>query len=70
MKAALPRRPLRIERHCSGPRRTRFIWQDEGEGEDEDVVEARKREMIASGAARPTDRFITARWCAPDEGKG
>ena len=45
MKAALPRRVLRIERHCSGPRRTRFIWQDAGE---EDVVEARKREMIAS----------------------
>ena len=68
MKAALPRRLLRIERHCSGPRRTRFIWQDEGEGED--VVEARKRDMIASGQARPTDRFITARWHAPDEGGG
>jgi hypothetical protein len=50
MKAALARRILRIERHCSGPRRTRFIWQDAGEGED--VVEARKREMIASGVAR------------------
>jgi hypothetical protein len=68
MKAALPRRLLRIERHCSGPRRTRFIWQDESEGED--VIAARKREMIARGVARPTDRFITARWGAPDEGRG
>ena len=68
MKAALPRRLLRIERHCSGPRRTRFIWQDEGEGED--VIAARKREMIARGVARPTDRFITIGWRAPDEGKG
>jgi hypothetical protein len=68
MKAALLRRLLRIERHCSGPRRTRFIWQDEGEGED--VIAARKREMIARGVARPTDRFITIGWRAPNEGKG
>jgi hypothetical protein len=68
MKAALSRRLYRIERHCSGPRRTRFIWQDAGEGDD--VVEARKRAMIASGAARPTDRFITARWSGRDEGRG
>jgi hypothetical protein len=68
MKAALARRVSRVERRCSGPRRTRFIWQDAGEGED--VVEARKRDMIASGVARPTDRFITARWRAPDEGSG
>jgi hypothetical protein len=60
MKPALARRLLRVERRCDRPRRTRFIWQDAGEGED--VVEARKRAMIASGAARPTDRFITARW--------
>jgi hypothetical protein len=68
LKAALPRRVLRIERRCSGPRRTRFIWQDAGEGEE--VVEVRKRAMIASGVARPTDRFITARWRASDEGRG
>jgi hypothetical protein len=68
MKAALTRRILRVERRCDGPRRTRFIWQDEGEGDD--VVEARKRAMIASGVARPTDRFITARWRASDEGRG
>ena len=59
MKAALARRLFRIERRCDEPRRTRFIWQDAGEGDD--VVEARKRAMIASGVARPTDRFITAR---------
>ena len=34
------------------------------------VVEARKRDLIASGLARPTDRFITAGWRAPREGKG
>jgi hypothetical protein len=68
MKAALGRRMLRIERHCTGPRRTRFIWQDAGEGDD--VVEVRKRAMIASGTARPTDRFITARWSGRDEGRG
>jgi hypothetical protein len=68
MKPAPTRRMLRIERRCDAPRRTRFIWQDEGEGDD--VVEARKREMIASGVARPTDRFITARWGAPDKGRG
>ncbi len=60
MKAALARRILRVERRCDEPRRTRFIWQDAGEGED--VVEARKRAMIANGEARATDRFITARW--------
>ena len=68
MKPALTRRMLRIEQRCEGPRRTRFIWQDAGEGDD--VVEARKRDMIARGVARPTDRFITARWGAPDEGRG
>jgi Zn-finger nucleic acid-binding protein len=68
MKAALTRRILRVERRCDAPPRTRFIWQDEGEGEA--VVEARKRAMIASGKARPTDRFITAHWRASDEGRG
>jgi hypothetical protein len=68
MKAALARRVSCIERHCGAQRRTHFIWQDEGEGQD--VVEARKRDLIASGLARPTDRFITVGWRAPREGKG
>jgi hypothetical protein len=68
MKATLARRVSRIERHCGASRRTHFIWQDEGEGQD--VVEARKRDLIASGMARPTDRFIRVGWRAPGEGKG
>jgi len=66
MKAALARRLFRVEQHRSAPRQTRFIWQDEGE----DVIAARKRDLIASGVARPTDRFIMIGWRAPDEGKG
>jgi hypothetical protein len=68
MRAALARRVFRVEQHFSGPRQTRFIWQDEGEGED--VIAARKRDMIASGFARPTDRFITIGWRAPNGDEG
>ena len=68
MKAALARRVFRVERRCSAPRRTHFIWQEPHESEE--VVEARKREMIRSGKASPLDRFIAAGWRLSGEGKG
>jgi hypothetical protein len=68
MKAALARRVCRIEQRCSAPRQTRFIWQDSGEGED--VIQARKRAMIASGFASPTDRFVRIGWRSPNPDKG
>jgi hypothetical protein len=68
MKAALTRRVFRVERRCSAPARTHFIWREPDEGQE--VIEARKREMIRSGQASPIDRFITAEWRATSEGKG
>jgi hypothetical protein len=68
MNAALgaPDAPHRAALHRPAPNPLHLA--DAGEGDD--VVEARKRAMIASGAARPTDRFITARWSGRDEGRG
>ncbi len=68
MKAALARRVCRVEQRCSAPRQTRFIWLESDEGED--IVEARKRAMIASGAARPHDRFVLIGWGTPNPDKG
>jgi hypothetical protein len=68
MKASLGRRVCRIEQRCSAPRQTRFIWQDSDEGED--VVQARKRDMIASGFASPSDRFVRIGWRSPNPDKG
>ena len=67
MKAALARRVSRVEQRCSVPRQTRFIWLDSNEGKD--VIEARKREMIASGFASPIDRFVTVGWRSPKQDK-
>jgi hypothetical protein len=68
MRAALVRRVSRVERHCSAPRQTRFIWQDSDEGED--VIQARKRDMVASGFASPSDRFVRIGWRSPNPDKG
>jgi hypothetical protein len=68
MKASLARRVFRVERRCSVPPRTHFIWREPHEGQE--VIEARKREMIRSGQASPIDRFITAEWRATNEDKG
>ena len=68
MKASLARRVSRVEQRCSAPRQTRFIWLELEEGED--VIEARKRAMIASGTARPHDRFVPIGWGTPNPDKG
>jgi hypothetical protein len=68
MKPSLGRRVCRIEQRCSAPRQIRFIWQDSDEGED--VVQARKRDMIVSGFASPSDRFVRIGWHSPNPDKG
>ena len=68
MKAALARRVFRVERRCSVPPRTHFIWKEPHEAEED--IEARKRAMIRSGQASPLDRFITTEWRASNEGRG
>jgi hypothetical protein len=60
MKAALLRGVSRVEQGCSAPRRTHLVWRDPDDGED--VIEARKSDMIARGAASPIDRFVTIGW--------
>jgi hypothetical protein len=40
--------------------RVRFVFKDEGDTDE--VVEAKKRALIASGAASPQDRIIPFCW--------
>jgi hypothetical protein len=44
-----------------------FFWRDEDETQD--MVRARIRAKIASGAASPNDQFVTFFWRDPADGE-
>jgi hypothetical protein len=60
MSRSLQRRLDGVEKACVAGRQTLFVFRDEGDTEAD--VEAKKRELIACGRARPYDRIITMSW--------
>jgi hypothetical protein len=65
MRRSLQRRLDALARKVfTGEAAVRFVFREDGDT-DEDV-EAKKRDLIASGAATPYDRIITCCW-APKE---
>jgi hypothetical protein len=64
MKPARARRIDAAERSRAQPRRTHFLFQDDGESSAD--VQARIRAMIESGQASADGRFVIFRWRAPE----
>jgi hypothetical protein len=63
MSRSLQRRLDGVEKASAAGRQTLFVFRDEGDTEAD--VEAKKRDLIASGHARPYDRIITMSWNYP-----
>jgi hypothetical protein len=67
MTQSLERRVCGVEQVQAGQRRMHFFWRDEDETQD--MVRARIRAKIASGAASPNDQFVTFFWWDPADGE-
>jgi hypothetical protein len=63
MSRSLHRRLDGVEKACVAGRKTHFVFQNEFDTEAD--VEAKKRDLIASGHARPYDRIFTMTWKYP-----
>ena len=60
MNLSLCRRLARIEHAVAAQRRVHYLFREMDETDD--LVQARIRAMIASGEARPSDRFVIFSW--------